>query len=145
MRIEIDLYRWEQIKRRDQEILIGRDKLSGVPLVGIDNNGNPIKNPDCPPFSEVLSFDRRFHEHPNYFRKPFAGNRLSTNIDTDNSIRLLSQSHIGRTRHIDQIKSDDPASRRIFRQGFEFIEPSYHDSSKPLRLGLNFIRTTKMT
>ena len=64
---------------------------------------------------------------------------MSTNIDTDNSIRLLSQSHIGRTRHIDQIKSDDPASRRIFRQGFEFIEPSYHDSSKPLRLGLNFI------
>ena len=64
---------------------------------------------------------------------------MKTKIDTNNSIRLLSQSHIGRTRHIDQIKSEDPASRRIFRQGFEFIEPSYHDPSKPLRLGLNFI------
>jgi deferrochelatase/peroxidase EfeB len=139
LRIEINLPTWEQIRRRDQEILIGRDKLNGIPIVGIDKNGNPIRKPGCPPFSEVRSFDKRFHEHPNYFRRPSAGSTMKTNIDTDNSIRLLSQSHIARTRHIDQIKSDDPASRRIFRQGFEFIEPSYHDSSKPLRLGLNFI------
>jgi deferrochelatase/peroxidase EfeB len=139
LRIEIDLRKWEQIKRSDQEILIGRDKLSGVPIVAIDKNGKPIRQPGCPPFSEVRAFDKRFHEHPNYFQRPSGGNSLKTDIDTDNSIRLLSQSHIGRTRHIDQIKSDDPASRRIYRQGFEFIESSYHDFSKPLRMGLNFI------
>ena len=139
LRIEINLPTWEQIKRRDQEILIGRDKLDGIPIVGVDKNGDPVRKPRCPPFSEVRSFDRRFLEHPNYFQRPSAGISMKTKIDTNNSIRLLSQSHIGRTRHIDQIKSEDPASRRIFRQGFEFIEPSYHDPSKPLRLGLNFI------
>jgi Dyp-type peroxidase family len=139
LRIEIKLSIWEQLKRRDQEILIGRDKLDGIPIVGIDINGNPIKKPDCPPFSEVRSFDKRFHEHPNYFQRPSAGISMKTKVDMNNSIRLLTQSHIGRTRHMDQIKSKDPASRRIFRQGFEYVEPSYHDPSKALRLGLNFI------
>jgi deferrochelatase/peroxidase EfeB len=139
LRIEINLPIWEQIKRSDQEILIGRDKLDGIPLVGIDKNGNPIKIPGCRPFSEVRSFDKRFHDHPNYFKRPSAGINMRTKIDTNSSIRFLSQSHIGRTRHIDHIKSLDPASRRIFRQGFDFIEPSYDDSTEPLRVGLNFI------
>jgi deferrochelatase/peroxidase EfeB len=139
LRIEINLSTWEQIERRDQDILIGRDKLTGIPIVGIDKNGNPIRRPNTPPFSEIRSFDKKFHEHPNYFKKPSVNTSKETRIDLDKSIRLLSQSHIGRTRHIDHIKSEDPASRRIFRQGFEFIEPSYYDSSKPLRLGLNFI------
>jgi Dyp-type peroxidase family len=139
LRIGINLRKWEQIKRCDQELLIGRDKLDGIPLVGVDRKGNPIRKPGCPPFSQVRFYDKRFHEHPNYFQRPSVGSSMKTEIDMDNSINLLSQSHIGRTRHKDQIKSDDPASRRIFRQGFEFIEPLYHDSSNPIRLGLNFI------
>jgi deferrochelatase/peroxidase EfeB len=139
LRIGINLHMWEQMKRRDQELLIGRDKLNGIPLVGVDRKGNPIRKPGCPPFSQVRSYDKRFHEHPNYFQRPPVGSSMKTEIDTDSSISLLSQSHIGRTRHMDQIKSDDPASRRIFRQGFEFIEPLHHDSFKPIRLGLNFI------
>jgi deferrochelatase/peroxidase EfeB len=64
---------------------------------------------------------------------------LKSRIDVDASIRILSQSHIGRTRHIDHIKAEDLASRRIFRQGFEFVEPLYHNTTRPFRLGLNFI------
>lgn len=140
LRIVINLAVWEQIKRCDQEILIGRDKLDGIPIVGIDKNGNPIRKPGCPPFSQVRSFDKRYHDHPDYFlRRPSADISMKAKIDTNSSIRFLSQSHIGRTRHIDHIKSLDPASRRIFRQGFEFIEPSCGDSSEPLRVGLNFI------
>ena len=139
LRIGINLHMWEQMKRRDQELLIGRDKLNGIPLVGVDRKGNPIRKPGCPPFSQVRSYDKRFHEHTNYFQRPPVGSSMKTEIDTDSSISLLSQSHIGRTRHMDQIKSDDPASRRIFRQGFEFIEPLHHNSSNPIRLGLNFI------
>jgi deferrochelatase/peroxidase EfeB len=139
LRIGIDLCKWEQMKRRDQELMIGRDKLNGIPLVGVDRKGNPVRKPGCSPFSQVRSYDKRFHEHPNYFQRPSGGSSMKTELDTDNSISLLSQSHIGRTRHMDQIKSQDPASRRIFRQGFEFIEPLYHDSSKPIKLGLNFI------
>ena len=139
LRIEINLPSWEQIERRDQEILIGRDKLTGIPIVGIDKNGKPIKRADCPPHSDVQSFDKRFHEHPNYFQKPANHSMDEDRIDIEKSVRFLSQSHIGRTRHTDHIKSDDPASRRIFRQGFEFIEPTYNDTSRPLRLGLNFV------
>jgi deferrochelatase/peroxidase EfeB len=51
----------------------------------------------------------------------------------------LNQSHIGRTRHIDQIDSDDPVSRRIYRQGFEFIEPLSKASENTFRVGLNFV------
>lgn len=137
LRLEINLAYWEKIGRRDQEFLIGRDKLTGIPLVGIDKKGNPLKRIGCPPSSEIQSYDKRFHDHPNYFQKPSL--ERNTEIDVDSSIRLLSQSHIGRTRHIDRIKSDDPASRRIFRQGFEFIESSYNNYANPLKTGLNFI------
>jgi Dyp-type peroxidase family len=139
LRTEINLAMWEKIRRSDQEIIIGRDKLTGVPIVGIDKNGNPVIRRRSSRFSEIRSSNKRFHEHPDYFQKPSINERMESTIDVQESIRSLSQSHIGRTRHLDHIKSEDPASRRIFRQGFEFIEPVYHDSTKPLRLGLNFV------
>jgi Dyp-type peroxidase family len=139
LRLRIDLAAWETIERRNQEILIGRDKLNGIPLVGIDRNGNPLKRIGCPPSSEIRSFDKTYHEHPNYFQMPTVTSSRKSMIDVNASVRLLSQSHIGRTRHMDRIKSCDPASRRIFRQGFEFIEPSYSDPHMPVRFGLNFI------
>jgi deferrochelatase/peroxidase EfeB len=139
LRTEINIAAWEKIDRRIQEIIIGRDRLTGVPLVGIDKNGKPLVRKGCPPSSKIRSFDKRFHDHPDYFQKSSLGDEMEKVLDLDTSTRLLSQSHIGRTRHIDQIKSEDPASRRIFRQGFEFIEPSYRDPVKPFRLGLNFI------
>jgi deferrochelatase/peroxidase EfeB len=139
LRIEINLPTWEQIERRDQEILIGRKKLTGIPIVAIDKDGNPISRHGCPTYSEIRSFDKRFHEHPNYFQKPSVNNSQTSKIDISESIRLLSQSHVGRTRHTDNIKSEDPASRRIYRQGFEFLEPANFDGSTPLKLGLNFV------
>jgi deferrochelatase/peroxidase EfeB len=139
MRLRIDLAAWEAIERRKQEILIGRDKLSGVPLIGVDRNGNPIKRIGCPPHSKIRTFDKRYHDHPDYFQIPDFLSTRRSKIDANASVRLLSQSHIGRTRHMDRIKSCDPASRRIFRQGFEFIEPSYSESHGHLQFGLNFI------
>jgi deferrochelatase/peroxidase EfeB len=95
--------------QRDQEILIGRDKLNGIPLVGIDKNGNPLKRAECPPYSRIQSINKRFHEHPNYFQKPAVDGSMESKIDVDATIRLLSQSHIGRTRHIDRIKTKSVA------------------------------------
>lgn len=137
LRIEIDLNIWEKIKRKQQEIIIGRDKLTGIPLAGVDKKGNPVKTEKCPPFSEVRSYDKRFHDHPDYFSKP----RLSkmNRIDENASIRNLSQSHIGRVRHVSHVRSGNITSRRIFRQGFEFVEPLYNNPDKQLRVGLNFI------
>jgi deferrochelatase/peroxidase EfeB len=51
---------------------------------------------------------------------------------------ILSQSHIGRVHHISKVSSKDPTSRRLYRQGFEFIE-NLDNEKKPFRVGQNFI------
>lgn len=139
LRTEIDLGIWEKIERKEQEMIIGRDKLTGIPLIGIDKEGNPVGREECPPASEIRCFDKKFYDHPDYFQKPKVSERTKAMIDVDASIRILSQSHIGRTRHIDHIQSGNLSSRRIFRQGFEFVEPLYNNPRKPCRVGLNFV------
>ena len=42
LRIEINLDIWNNIARSNQELMIGRDKTTGIPLVGVDKNGNPL-------------------------------------------------------------------------------------------------------
>jgi len=64
---------------------------------------------------------------------------VSKILNVDLSSQILSQCHIGRTRHFDHIDSCDRTSRRIFRQGFEYIEPVQSDEIKPLKVGLNFV------
>jgi deferrochelatase/peroxidase EfeB len=81
----------------------------------------------------------KFEDHPDYFKKPDVTNQNLNPLDIEASIKILSQSHIGRTRHIDKIESREPMSRRIFRQTFEFLEPLPGNASKPLRTGLNFV------
>lgn len=137
LRIEIDLNVWEKIERKQQEIIIGRDKLTGIPLAGIDKKKNPVTAENCLPVSEIRSYNKRFHDHPDYFSKP----RLSkmSEIDENASIQMLSQSHIGRVRHISHLRGRNITSRRIFRQGFEFVEPFINSSDRQLRVGLNFI------
>jgi len=137
LRTEIDLNVWEKIERKQQEIIVGRDKLTGIPLAGIDKTGNPITIKKCLPVSRIRSYNKRFHDHPDYFSKP----KLSemNEIDVNASIQSLSQSHIGRVRHISHLRGRNITSRRIFRQGFDFVEPLYSNSDKQLRVGLNFI------
>ena len=137
LRIEINLDVWNNIERRNQEVIVGRDKLTGVPLVGVDKNGNPILRENCNTAYDVKGFKRDFHEHPDYFKPPIS-TRINSDIDLHASSQL-NQSHIGRTRHIDNIDSKYSDSRRIYRQGFEFFEPSYNFPKKPFRVGLNFI------
>jgi deferrochelatase/peroxidase EfeB len=137
LRTAINLEIWEKIEHNRQEIIIGRDKLTGIPLAGIDKKGNPITTEDCPPVSEIRSYDKRFHDHPDYFSKP----RLSkmSAVDENASIQRLSQSHIGRVRHVNHLRAGNIASRRIFRQGFDFVQPVYQNSNMKLMVGLNFV------
>jgi|SRR5215203_2274086 len=137
LRIEINTDIWNNIERRYQELMIGRDKTTGIPLVGVDKNGNPLLKENCTTAYNVQGFEKDFHEHPDYFKPPVSTG-VNSDIDFHASSRL-SQSHIGRTRHIDNIDSKHPDSRRIYRQGFEFFEPLYDRPEKPFRLGLNFI------
>lgn len=137
LRIEINLNIWNNIDRKNQELMVGRDKFTGVPLIGIDKNGYTVLKENCPTAYNVHSFKKDFHEHPDYFKSPVS-NKINSDIDLYASSRL-AQSHIGRTRHIDNIDSKYPDSRRIYRQGFEFFEPLYNDPEKNFRLGLNFV------
>jgi Dyp-type peroxidase family len=139
LRTEIDINIWEKIERKEQEIIIGRDKLTGIPLGGIDKKGNPIMRDNCPPVSEIRSYDKRFHDHPDYFSRPKLYKFSEIDVDVDASIQSLSQSHIGRVRHINHLRSRNITSRRIFRQGFEFVEPLYDNPDRKLRVGLNLI------
>lgn len=139
LRIQINLAEWEKISTEQQELIVGRDKETGVPLLGVDTQGKPVPRPNLKTISTVNSIDSNYLEHPDYFSLDTLPKRLRANLDYSSSVRILSQSHIGRTRHIDGLNSDKPSSRRIYRQGFEFIEPLDHRPSNPLRLGLNFI------
>lgn len=139
LRIEIDLDVWNTIERSRQELIVGRDKLSGSPLVGVDKIGNPIINERSQSAYAVKGFNKSFHDHADYFKGPQLSDKIRSLLDIRASSEILAQSHIGRTRHIDNIESKYPVSRRLFRQGFEFLEPIYNHPSKVLRVGLNFV------
>ena len=139
LRTGIDLDIWKRIERKHQDLIVGRDKLTGVPLIGVDKEGNPVATEECPPASKIRTFNRNFHDHPNYFNHPNASKDIEARLDINASSKILNQSHIGRTRHLDLIDSTDPTSRRIFRQSYEFIEPLNSNPAKPFRVGLNFI------
>jgi len=138
LRIDIDLGIWEKMDRKSQELIVGRNKLTGYPLIGIDRKGNPVSNQEYPSHRRGM-MGYKFEDHPDYFKKPDVTNQNLNPLDIEASIKILSQSHIGRTRRIDKIESREPTSRRIFRQTFEFLEPLPGNASKPLRTGLNFV------
>jgi len=126
IRISINLEKWEDTAIAEQEILIGRDKITGCPLIGVDENGKPLKDNRCPVpgTSEVIDVGNEyFREHP-----PYGFNAKN---------KILQYSHIGRARPIDKVPTRDKRSSRIYRQGFEFIETS-SDYAGPVT-GLNFV------
>ncbi len=139
LRVSVDISCWETIDRRTQELVVGRKKISGHPLIGVDKKGNPL--PQIRSISDrklKLDWDQ-LRDHPDYFRKPSTSLREGSSIDAKTSIKVLNQSHIGRTRHIHEIDAKFPASRRIFRQGFEFIESSDINTKGVPVVGLNFV------
>jgi Dyp-type peroxidase family len=138
LRTEIDLGAWQKIEQKHQELIVGRDKLFGRPLIGIDRQGNPLTARNLMKPSSTDAYDPKYHDHPDYFKIPKLSHKLVKQLDTNQSIGILSQSHIGRARHMVEVNSKDPSSRRIFRQGFEFIDP-LTDSEKMVKVGLNFV------
>jgi deferrochelatase/peroxidase EfeB len=146
LRIEIDIDLWDSINKSKQELIIGRDKLFGRPLVGVDKNNNPIIYNKIPTAQKILSYNKKYHDHPDYFKQVSnLPQKLKDKIDINKSFKVLNESHIGKTRHFDKIKNKFVPSRRIFRQGFEFIESSNNNNNNnnisniPINVGLNFL------
>ena len=121
LKIGIDLSIWRRLNRQQQEILVGRDKLSGCSLASIDQDGKPIIIASCP----VTGTKDIFESANEQFRET-----------SDVSDQMLRQSHVHRAnKHVEPIK--DRNSLRIFRQGYEFLEPT--ESAPGFITGLNFV------
>ena len=131
IRFIIDLEKWETLSLHEQEIVIGRKKTTGCPLIGFDKNGNPIGDPDCPipETNEVIeNGNEKFREHKPADEK---------NIPSPGMYKSLSKSHIYKVHKSDNHRSEDFKSFRIFRQGFEFLES--YEKYPGFRAGLNFV------
>jgi deferrochelatase/peroxidase EfeB len=119
LRLSVDLARWRGIDRPAQELLVGRDKLTGAPLTAVGPDG-PVTVAGCP----VAGTTEVIEPGNEAFREP---PRV-----TDPVVRL---SHVQRANRRGSATSAD--SLRIFRQGYEFLEP--HGAAPGFRAGLNFV------
>jgi Dyp-type peroxidase family len=121
LRLAVDLPAWRRLPREVQELAVGRDKLSGCPIVSLDEAGAPRTDPGCPVAGTQI------HETPN--DAPFAE-------PPEVSDPVVRASHVQRANHHIRPASDF-GSRRIFRQGYEFLE--WADAPPGFRAGLNFV------
>jgi deferrochelatase/peroxidase EfeB len=125
IRLGIDLTAWRDLgvdvetRRAAQEQMVGRDKISGCPIVDFAAT-NPVGA--CPVTGKWSD--------PNHadFREP-----KTPPATSDDRLR---NSHVQRANHHRE-NVDQPDSLRIFRQGYAFFEPG----AGPLgfRAGLNFV------
>lgn len=122
MRLAVNLGLWETFQQDAQERLVGRTKISGCPLKGISETGQPLPIDGCPaPGSSDVTgpLNEAFLEPPDGVRS-----------------EALLQSHVQRANH-HQGPLGRRASQRFYRQGYEYFEPPV--PGRPLQVGLNFV------
>lgn len=131
IRMYVDLQRWWQVKRSDQELMVGRDKMTGCPLIGInESTGKNIVMRGCPiPGTKEITDDgnEHFRNHPRY--------GIQT-LPAGVSDKILKYSHIAEAKKITG-QTHTQKEYQIFRQGYEFLEKI--ESYPGIRAGLNFI------
>jgi deferrochelatase/peroxidase EfeB len=117
MRLEISLSAWRALPVKKQEELVGRQKLSGLPLLSIDE-----------PFRDPGDKSKPPHE-ADFTQLPSAAQ----------ATEAIRDSHVQRVNHHNPKDGGlaNPQNHRIYRQGYPFLEPQ---SSPPgFRAGLNFV------
>src|ERR1700752_286502 len=123
LRCEVDLFGWRRLTRAQQELLVGRDKLSGCPLVDVNMlpDGTLLghKMAGCPVSGSIPD-----PIPPTYADPITPGNAL------------LRASHIHRANVNRTADPREPSANRIYRQGYEFLEGR---ADGRLSLGLNFV------
>lgn len=121
LKIAVDLQTWRQLSRETQEALVGRDKLSGCPIerITVDAAGAlAVQRAACPLNAEIDA------TWPQTARDPLA---------TEDP--LVAASHIHRA-NLTRQPPDTDAARRIYRQGYEFVDAPPDGG---IRVGLNFV------
>ncbi len=120
-RIEVDLKAWRQLSRIEQEILVGRNKVTGCPLDSVDVTDGDFSTTEiagCPMTGNIPN------PAPNSFLNP------PRSADS-----LVQASHIHRSNLLRGDPGQD-ANNRIFRQGYEFLD---WVEGRGLSIGLNFL------
>ncbi len=120
LRLAVDLRAWRRLNRSDQELLVGRDKLSGAALVGVarDAGGRAVPVAAAAPGVGASAEERALWRDPPETTDP-----------------VVEASHIHRANQ----NRASPGSRgglRMFRQGYDFLD-GFRDG-RPV-LGLNFV------
>ena len=120
LRLRLDLGLWRGLTRAQQELVVGRDKLTGGGLVGVrrDAAGRPSPVAAPPPGEAATDRERADFTEPPQTADP-----------------VLESSHIHRASQ-NRASPFAPAGMRMFRQGYDFLEAVGPDGP---RLGLNFV------
>jgi len=122
-RIEFNLEKWGNLSKNEQEVLIGRDKITGCPIIGFDKVTKRIlKDPRCPIPGTTSVLD-----HGNEVFREISP-LVFANYLFPNGYEQLKDSHIITSR---------TNTYKIFRQSFEFFEPS--EDKRTFQVGFNFI------
>jgi deferrochelatase/peroxidase EfeB len=120
IRAHVDLAAWRKLSVAQQEAAVGRSKITGCPLVDFQPSGGVVDSA-CP---VAGTSSVRDPGNENFREPPVPG--------TD----FIRKSHVQRANHhVGPIDKD--SSRRIYRQGYEFLEPPGLGLS--LMAGLNFV------
>jgi Dyp-type peroxidase family len=122
LRLAVDLASWRRLPREHQEIIVGRDKLTGCPLEKVNREQNeklvPVTPIGCPVSGAASGSLRPEDRDPSRPGDP-----------------LVQASHIHRSNR-NRGRPDTDAQNRVFRQGYEFLEAT---AQGELSLGLNFV------
>ena len=121
LRLEIALGPWRALSKAEQEVIVGRDKLTGWPLESVGQEDGQLRPEPLArrPVEEISEWQLR----DAYYNPP------------ETASPLIEASH---THRVNQNKAaaTTPSAHRIFRQGYEYLEEIGPDGP---RLGLNFI------
>lgn len=120
LRLAVDLVYWRSLERHAQELLVGRNKLSGAAVIAVerDHAGRP------------LPVAASFHEGPATAEEVADWRDPPQTLDP-----LLETSHIHRANQ-NRGSAETAAGLRMFRQGYDFFD-GFVDGTPSV--GLNFV------
>lgn len=121
LRCAVDLAAWRRLPRNAQELLVGRDKLTGCALEGTtDRDGEILARPyvGCPAAADASAEDR------DKFRDP-----------PETGDPVVEASHVHRANQ-NRTEPTTHAGHRVYRQGYEYLAGFGPDGPD---LGLNFV------
>jgi Dyp-type peroxidase family len=127
LKIAVNLQVWEQLSRSQQELVVGRHKLTGCPLP--DDLPQIVEGQVQPQFISGCPFSGTIPVNPS--------DRFIDPAKASN--RLVVASHIHRA-NFNRGDDDQSSNNRIFRQGYEFLDAV---PGGGISLGLNFVSFRK--